>query len=206
MAKSGLKFGNKSGTGYTQSPFSLHKGTTAHTSAVKQWETYYEDQPEKQIQETVPGLTDDEIAKENKRLALEATNRKLKDAARIEAEKNKEASKTPGEKYTEDRYDLEYEGQSFRSQRDLDIYKQEQEQSKKTAEEEARKNQPKHKGQIKKEEKLKKITARRKRKGKEGLTTRQIELQRRIDQTPEDFAKERTAKRKREIKNYTGNR
>ena len=36
MAKSGLKFGNKSGTGYTQSPFSLHKGTTAHTSALKQ--------------------------------------------------------------------------------------------------------------------------------------------------------------------------
>ena len=53
----------------------------------------------------------------------------------------------------------------------------------------------KHKGQLKKEKRLKKITERRERKGKKGLTSRQMELQRRVDQTPEEFVAERKAKR-----------
>ena len=52
-----------------------------------------------------------------------------------------------------------------------------------------------HKGQIRKQKRLDNITKRRKKKGKEGLTSRQIELQRRIDQTPEEFAAERKKKR-----------
>ena len=53
----------------------------------------------------------------------------------------------------------------------------------------------KHQAQIRKQKRLDKITARREKKGKEGLTTRQIELKRRADQAPEEFVAERKEKR-----------
>ena len=48
----------------------------------------------------------------------------------------------------------------------------------------------KHKGQLKKEARLKKITDRREAKGKKGLTTRQMNLKRRVDQTAEEYVEE----------------
>ena len=53
-----------------------------------------------------------------------------------------------------------------------------------------------HKGQIKKQQKLDKITARRKRKGKEGLTDRQVRLQKEVDMTAEEFVAHKQQKRK----------
>lgn len=53
----------------------------------------------------------------------------------------------------------------------------------------------KHKAQIRKQKKLDKITARREGKGKEGLTSKQIRLQKEIDMSAEDFVAHRKEKR-----------
>tara|TARA_R110001592_G_scaffold152900_1_gene380821 strand:- start:1176 stop:1967 length:792 start_codon:yes stop_codon:yes gene_type:complete len=56
-------------------------------------------------------------------------------------------------------------------------------------------NKGKHKDQIKKQAKLDKITERRKRKGKEGLTDRQMKLQKQTSQTGEEYMADKTAKK-----------
>ena len=57
----------------------------------------------------------------------------------------------------------------------------------------------KHKVQIRKQKRLDKITARREKKGKEGLTTRQINLQKDIDKTSEQFVSDRQEKARRTL-------
>lgn len=56
-------------------------------------------------------------------------------------------------------------------------------------------NKGKHKDQIKKQEKLDKITARRERKGKEGLTNRQMKLKEQTNKTGEEYMADKTAKK-----------
>ena len=54
---------------------------------------------------------------------------------------------------------------------------------------------PKHQAQLRKQKRLDKITARREKKGKEGLTDRQIRLQKEVDMTAEEFSAHRKQKR-----------
>ena len=56
-------------------------------------------------------------------------------------------------------------------------------------------NKGKHKDQIKKQAKLDKITARRERKGKEGLTDKQMKLQKQTSQTGEEYMKDKQDKK-----------
>ena len=56
-------------------------------------------------------------------------------------------------------------------------------------------NKGKHKDQIKKQAKLDKITARRERKGKEGLTDRQMKLKEQTNKTGEEYMADKTAKK-----------
>ena len=56
-------------------------------------------------------------------------------------------------------------------------------------------NKGKHKDQIKKQARLDKITARRERKGKEGLTDRQMKLKEQTSQTGEEYMADKTAKK-----------
>ena len=60
--------------------------------------------------------------------------------------------------------------------------------------EEPRDKPKKHQAQIRKQKRLDKITARRKKKGKEGLSSRQIRLQGEVDKTAEQFVSDRKAK------------
>ena len=57
----------------------------------------------------------------------------------------------------------------------------------------------KHKGQLKKEARLAEITEKRRIKGKEGKTSRQIRLQAEVDKTPEQYAADRKQKNKEAI-------
>jgi hypothetical protein len=189
------------------------QGTSGHAAATKYMSPLKNDKEEEKTEL-------EKLKEEADKIALENKIRKQEDIAEDYAAEDqlKTWAKDEGGRFilgemesTDEKYDPEkkYEtkklspkAQKKAEAHNLEIEKKAQARDKeneaylkKQKEEEALKNQPKHQKQIKMQERLDRITARRLKKGKKGITTRQYNLQRRVNQTTDEFIKEQQENR-----------